>query len=443
MTNRMKPKTGGRALKAGVAKVDITPEPGLYFLGSGDVKAVGTHDPLFARVLVLQDGETRLALVVLDLCRVFQAPLIDRLERRVRSSRGVSCLLVSATHTHSGPIIPLNEEYPLKGMAAWQVKAVEKVAAAIEEACDRVVSAALGTGYGVAHIGHNRRRSDGAGGVRMMWSNPTMEPTSPLDPTVTVVRVNTLRGRPLAILVNYACHPVVVMGNLAQYSADFPGVMTRVVEEAFDQQPLCFFLQGAGADIDTYHTNVPREADPVKWTIWSGERLGTEAARVAEGISPEKAPTPGLSYVKDRPSFRWRWAAGEFEKAMRGVNPPALLEFYMPLIKRHLELPSTTILIDRRLALMSMPGEAFVESQMEWRTRCPVEHSLFAGCANGFFSYLPTIRAAAEGGHGGAFWTRVEPGVAERLVDNAVIRTYEMLGRLTSAPTPVRVHAPG
>ena len=80
---------------------------------------------------------------------------------------------------------------------------------------------------------------------------------------------------------------------------------------------------------------------------------------------------------------------------------------------------------------------------MEWRARCPVEHDLFAGYTNGFVSYLPTIRAAVEGGHGGAFWTRVEPGAAERLVDNAVIRTYEMLGRLTPAPRPVRVHVPG
>ena len=75
---------------------------------------------------------------------------------------------------------------------------------------------------------------------------------------------------------------------------------------------------------------------------------------------------------------------------------------------------------------------------MDWRARCPVTDCLFLGYANGFFSYFPTIKAAVEGGHGGALWTRVEPGAGERMVDNAVIRTYEMLGRLSDKPEPPR-----
>jgi neutral ceramidase len=427
------------SLRAGIARVDITPDAGLYLLGSGEVIATGTHDPLFAKTIVLEAGETRIALVSVDLCRVFQEPVMEQLRRRLRRSRKISCLLMVATHTHSGPIIPLNEDYPLKGMAGWQMSAAGKIAGSVEEACDRAQPVKLGTGYGVAHIGHNRRRVNPDGTVEMMWSNPTRIPTSPVDPTVGVLRIDTLDGKPLAVIVNYACHPVVVMGNLQQYSADFPGVMSEVVEKDLGSQALCFFMQGASADIDPYYTNVPSENDPVKWMNWTGERLGKVAAKVARGIKTETSANPTLAFSEALLSFRWRWGRGQFEKAMRKVNPPKLFEYYIPRVAPTLELRTTTIVIDKKIAITSMPGEAFVEFQLSWRDRCPVEDRFFAGCANGFFSYFPTIRAAAEGGHGGAFWTRVEPGAGERMLNEAILRVYEMLGKYTAAPVPVKV----
>src|SRR4051812_25749456 len=87
------PPCWGASMKAGVAKVDITPPPGLYLLGSGAVKASGTLDPLFARALVLEAGGVRLAIVTLDLCRVFQAPLLEQLRERIRASCGIEHLL--------------------------------------------------------------------------------------------------------------------------------------------------------------------------------------------------------------------------------------------------------------------------------------------------------------------------------------------------------------
>ena len=64
----------------------------------------------------------------------------------------------------------------------------------------------------------------------MFWQNPDKVPTSPLDPTVSVLRVDSTDGAPLAILVNYACHPVVFGPTISNTSADFVGVMARAVE---------------------------------------------------------------------------------------------------------------------------------------------------------------------------------------------------------------------
>jgi neutral ceramidase len=427
----------GATLKAGVAKVDITPGPGKYMLGSGDVLATGAHDPLYARVLVLDVGEKRLAFVTLDLCRVFQKSLIAKLREEASEQSGISYVLLTASHTHSAPIIPIDDNHPIIGMVAWQSEAIEKVVKAINEAHRNVVDARLGTGYGVAYIGHNRRRLRADGSVSMMWANPTKIPTSPVDPVVSILRVDTLDAKPLAILVNYAAHPVVIMANLKEYSADYPGVMCRTVEQAFGNQPLCMFMQGAAGDIDTYYTGVPIEQDPVKWMEWTGQQLGREAVRVAKNIQTEAVPDPSLEFAEDLLTFHFRWNPEKYTEAFNADMPISspLHEYYMPSTAPEQKLPVATILIDKRIAMIGVPGEAFVQFQMNWRQRCPVSDCFFLGYSNGFFSYLPTIRAATEGGHGANnVWARIEPGAPEQMVNHALIRLYEMLGRLRDSP---------
>lgn len=69
----------------------------------------------------------------------------------------------------------------------------------------------MGSGYGVAYIGHNRLRGKPVGAEREgLERNPSQIPTSPIDPAVSVLRLDTTAGNPLAILVNYACHPVIL-----------------------------------------------------------------------------------------------------------------------------------------------------------------------------------------------------------------------------------------
>src|SRR5215469_2540192 len=95
----------GATLKAGVARVEITPPIGLSMYGYGNRKGTSTGilDPLMARVLVLEVGEQRLALVVLDLGRVLAPAWVERLRANAQKSCGMSYVLVVATHTHSGP----------------------------------------------------------------------------------------------------------------------------------------------------------------------------------------------------------------------------------------------------------------------------------------------------------------------------------------------------
>jgi neutral ceramidase len=434
----------GATLKAGVAKVDITPPPGLPMYGyfARAQLSTGTLDPLWARVLVLEAGEQRVALVTLDLGRTFGPSWLARLREAARKSSGIAFLLVTASHTHAGPNIL--DEYPGDKLPAWEAAALEKIAKTIDEASHRMSEARLGTGYGQVYIGYNRRRVNPDGTVTMLWQNPSKLPTAPIDPKVAVLRVDTVEGNPLAILVNYACHPVVFGPDNLQYSADFVGVMAKTVEQAFGGQPLCLFLQGGDGDINPYFATTRLEDGAVKWRDWTGEQLGQEAARVAQGIRTEAAAEPSLEFAEDLLAVRLRWNAKKFRQGLLDTYGPRIFEDHAGMLKGEwpqdeMPLAVTTLLINKKIALMGMPGEPFVELQINWRDRCPVPDAFFLGYANGYYDYFPTIRAAAEGGYGAADSdTYVELGAGERMVDHALTRVYEMLGRLTDMPEDLK-----
>src|SRR5206468_7186846 len=97
--------------------------------------------------------------------------------------------------------------------------------------------------------------------------------------------------------------------------------------------------------------------------------------------------------------------------------------------------PVITVLINKKIAIMTMPGEPFVQYQLAWRERCPVRDALLVGYANGYNGYFPTIPSATLGGYGAANpATWVEVGAGDRMVDSAVTRLNWMLGRLHELP---------
>ena len=421
-------------LKAGVAKADITPATGLEMWGFENRKApaTGMRDPLYARVLVLEAGGRKLALVGLDLGRVFGPASLARLRDDAAKSSGISYVLVVASHTHSAPVISDTYE---SGTPPWESEAIEKIVKAIGDASSHTVDAQLGTGYGVTYIGHNRLRHNPDGSVTWFEVNPTQIPTAPVDPTVSVLRVDAEDGKPIAILVNYACHPVIFGSDNLEYSADFPGVMTKTVEAAFGGAPLCFFLQGAPGDINPFYAVTPLQQDAVHWRDWTGQRLGEEAARVAKNIHTEPSPAPSIDYAEEVLTFRLRWSLEKFRQGLLQALGPDGFRAYASGLKPEFQLPTAVVLINKRIALMTMPGEPFVNFQIDWRNRCPVPDAFFLGYANGYYGYFPTIRASTEGGYGaGSSSTFIEPGAGEAMVDHAVIKTYQMLGRYNDLP---------
>lgn len=394
--------------------------------------ASSTLDPLYARVLVLEAGQTRLAIVTLDLGRSFGPASLDRLKQSARRSSGITCLLAAASHTHSAPV--LRDEYQDEP-PVWERDALDKIEHGIEQASTQLTGARIGTGTGIAYIGHNRLRLNPDGSVAWIERNPTRQRTAPVDPTVTVIRIDSSDGTPLAVLVNYACHPVVLGSDNQQYSADFPATMNRVVEEEMGGRAMSFFLQGAPGDINPYYAVTPIGKGGVKWRDWTGERLGREAARVAKSIRAEAAPDNSIEFAEESLKFKLRWNPEKFKAALLKFLGPKTLELYGAPIAPEFKTPTSTVLINKKIAVATFPGEPFVDFQSDWRKRCPVPTAILMGYTNGYYGYFPTILAASRNGYGAASAsTWVEVGAGERIVNRSIVKTYEMLGRLSELP---------
>jgi len=430
------PLLNAAEFKAAVARAELTPPLGYSLWGYSDRKggATAVRDPLWARILVLDDGSNRLALVTLDLGRSFGPPLMDALRQRVKTSAGVGQVFFMASHTHSGPV--LDDAYPEGGTPPWEMESMDKIAKAIDEASGRLAPARIGTGYGQTLIGHNRRQLQPDGTVKMLWRNETKIPTHPVDPTVGVLRVDDASGKPMAILVNYSCHPVVFGPDNLRYSADYPGAMAKYVEGQFDKSPICFFLQGAPGDINPYFDKTPLQEDADRLMNETGEQLGQEAVRVARGITTRAPEKPSLKCSLDTMNFDLRWDAGKVMPEVEKRVDARTAGYYRRSLVSPVPCPVMALLINDEIALMGMPGEPFVEFGINFRERAPVPDAFFVGYANGYYGYFPTLSAAVEGGYGAnSLTTRTEVGAGETMVNHALVKLYQMLGKLRTVPS--------
>jgi neutral ceramidase len=420
--------------RAGVAKADLDPPTGLPMAGYGVRYSTGTLDPLEARVLALSDGTRTIAFVTLDLCFPFDPPVMDEIRRAVRGS--VDEVVFHASHTHSGPT------YSEAPEAAKH--AVPRVAGAIESASRSMVAARIGNGWGQIYLGFNRRYLLPDGSVQMFWRNETkVSTTFPVDPTVGVIRIDRRDGTPLAVLVNYACHPVVLGPENLNYSADYPSEMRRYIEQEMGSGAMAFFLQGAPGDINPYYDKTPLIEDAVGVMKQTGRLLGVEAVRVAKTVTtraPENLRIQSKTVVL---SVTNRWNLDKLRAVLRdryhieGGRAARLL-------REQMEMPVTTVLLnlsspDQNLAFVGMPGEPFVEFQMQLRAKSPVRNSFLLGYTNGYFAYFPTMAAAVRGGYG-ADSTVVpsEVGTGERMLNTGLISIYELLGLLSDRPGTAR-----
>ncbi len=389
-------------------KVDITAPLGYPMGGYGARKGVatGVHDPLLAKVLLIKSNGQQLGIVTFDL--VWFAS--ERIAREARERLGIPVLLQISSHTHSGPI---PKDLKAIEQDTWFRDVESKVLRALEEAQARYRPARVAVAETSVLIGHNRRKVNDDASVTMFWRNADRLPTSPVDPRAGILRFKDTEGNVLVVLINYACHAVVLGPDNLSYSADWPGAMCRYIESQAGGNAIAYFIPGAGGDINPYDDKQPLSQGAFEVARKTGETLG-------------KAVVPAMraARIADDPEFAVSEETYDFQERF---NPKARLLAQV-----------TRILIGKDTGILAAPGEFFVRHQINLRDRSPLRHTFLFGYAfagqGKFLGYVPTIEAAMQGGYGAGYATRVEVGAGEMMVDRAIVWFYQRLGKLRDLP---------
>jgi len=409
-------------LWVGLGARDITPATGLALWGYADRKgpATGTLDPLMLYAVVFRAHGNTAALVSADLGRPPMRDVQAEIHKRA-ASLGVPHVFFAATHTHHAPEMDVPD-------APHANAVMDAAVEAIAEALGRLQPAQAGTGTVTLDIGHNRRRILEDGRCVMLWRNEVQAPTEPVDREATLVKIDSAGGQPIALLVHFACHPVIMGPSNRQYSADYIGELRRQVE--IESGYPCVFLQGACGDINPYLDKTPVEHGGVEAAQTVGRACARSILAALPGIDPRPAARTGVAYRRKTVPVGTRWNLEDPEQhrivfeAHGGAK--GLFGRYLESATPELAVPLTALLINDALAFVGMPGEVFVQYQLELKARAPVGTALLCGYTEEYHAYFPTLAGALAGGYGGTTASYVGFGAADRLALEALILLTEM-----------------
>jgi neutral ceramidase len=365
-------------IEAGAARVDITPLEPVPMAGYPPIRlfeggpqdhrgytgrvgpSEGVHDPIYARTLVIGQGDTLVILVALDVC-VIPLAFTQRIRETVAARWNINPngLFIAASHSHSGPDYAGQWE-EVDASAGQFIE--QMTVACIEQALACRRPAKIGWGEGnLSEPAINRR-----------------DATRPIDPRVTVLRVDDAHDVPIGVVYCYACHPIVVGTSNRLISGEYPGYASRTVETAMGGHTVALFLNGAAGNINpaawpySARKNISSLSKEIALagqavTFRShreAQRLGTilggEVLRVASLIETGDEEVVGIWGESIQVPLK---AADELEVF---IHHDCLQERYANLLRGAEAIPSEVIAV--RLGsglLLGLPGEPFVEIGLE------------------------------------------------------------------------------
>lgn len=398
---------------AGVCETNITPPLGVWMCGYAyrPTGCIGVHDELFARALVVDNGDTRLGLVAMDLIGL-DFDLVERVQQQVLQEVGIppERLMLNATHTHGGPNVRAFNTMGSRDDAYTDVL-VRKIAGAVKQAADNLRPAQLVYGRAPVQLGINRRERRKEDGRTVLGHNYG----GPVAPWVDALGVLDARGKPFALLFSHACHGTTLGGDNLLITSDFCGAATHEILRQTSGGVMPFFLQGCAGNINPHPRGTFEHAQA------HGRTLAEAALEALDKASLLKEPLlscevstvnlpllpPPPPEACDRNIAEWEAKVQEeertghmgrilhakgmleyakYERRMAEVRTNPVTEFSLQLFNLH------------GARILGLPAEVFVQYALDFDQQAmgPV---MTLGYTNGIHGYLPTAADYEIGGY--------------------------------------------
>ena len=393
--------------------------------------ATGAHDPFHASALVLDDGTTTLAMVVVD--NLGAGPeVLDEAKTIASQKTGIPMdkMMVSSTHTHSGPSIGAKDGAPSPSVAYRKVF-VDGVAESIVKAHANLQPARIGaSAHPLPDEVFNRRwflkpgkmPLNPFGRMDQVKTNPGTNlevidhPAGPTDPDITVISVQDTKRHAIALYANYSLHYVGGAPE-GQMSADYYGEFARLMPSRLkgDEKFVAMMSNGTSGDINNIPFGVVRPPREPFEQIRIVAQKAADTAWTAQKKIEKHVSDVRLGMIQRLVTLKYRKPTAEQvaeAKAILAIKDKAAVEKLPGRAKNYAsstvsaaERPEETLTVQLQairigeLGVCCIPFETFVEIGLDLKKRSPFPQTMVVGLANAKHGYLPTPEQHKLGGY--------------------------------------------
>lgn len=418
-------------LEAGAAKVDITPsaDAALPMSGYADRKEgfKGIHDHIYARAIVLGDGSRLAAVVAWELIGVPDA-VWEELSQRIARETGIPSeyLLLCAVHDHSAPAPFGMYGNDSPKSAAYTKQVEDATVAVIRKARGNLQPAKIGIETGNAYVNINRREYSPDTGWWLGYN-----PEGPSNKTVTVIRFDALSGKPIALLINYAVHAVVMGGENYQISGDLAGATSRYVENYYRGKADDAPRSDAGAAIELR----PEKTSESVVALWTSGAAGDQNP-ISLARGSDFTMVESLGKILGEETVRVAAAIHATNQVriwgkQRVIGCPGRTVERGPLPRKEYKWQDSdpvsirlSLLMINDIVLAGVSGEVMTMIHEHLKKESPVSRTVMVTHANGSSGYIPDDAAFDQVSYE-ITTSRLKPGCAENAIVNSFLQLIE------------------